>query len=97
MATPHLVNAGSPEQIRKYLPRIISGELITAVAVTEPDAGSDVKSIRTSARRDGADYVLKGSKMFITNGALADVVFVAAKTDTALAPRASPCSSSKRG
>jgi len=83
MATPHLVNAGSPEQIRKYLPRIISGELITAVAVTEPDAGSDVKSIRTSARRDGADYVLKGSKMFITNGALADVVFVAAKTDTA--------------
>jgi acyl-CoA dehydrogenase len=83
MATPHLVNAGSPEQIRKYLPRIVSGELITAVAVTEPDAGSDVKSIRTSARRDGADYVLKGSKMFITNGALADVVFVAAKTDTA--------------
>ena len=87
MASPHLVNAGSPEQIRKYLPRIISGELITAVAVTEPDAGSDVKSIRTSARRassePGADYVLKGSKMFITNGALADVYFVAAKTDPA--------------
>jgi len=83
MASPHLVNAGSPEQIRKYLPRIISGELVTAVAVTEPDAGSDVKSIRTSARRDGGDYVLKGSKMFITNGALADVYFVAAKTDPA--------------
>jgi len=87
MASPHLVNAGSPEQIRKYLPRIISGELIAAVAVTEPDAGSDVKSIRTSARRassePGSDYVLKGSKMFITNGALADVYFVAAKTDPA--------------
>ncbi len=83
MATPHLINAGSPTQIAHYLPRIVAGELITAVAVTEPDAGSDVKSIRTSARRDGGDYVLKGSKMFITNGALADVVFVAAKTDPA--------------
>jgi len=83
MASPHLVNAGSPAQIRKYLPKIISGELISAVAVTEPDAGSDVKSIRTSARRDGNDYVLRGAKMFITNGALADVYFVAAKTDTA--------------
>jgi acyl-CoA dehydrogenase len=87
MASPHLVNAGSPAQIRKYLPRIISGELITAVAVTEPDAGSDVKSIRTSARRvssdPGSDYLLKGAKMFITNGALADLYFVAAKTDPA--------------
>jgi len=83
MASPHLVNAGSPAQIRKYLPKIISGELISAVAVTEPDAGSDVKSIRTSARRDGDDYVLKGAKMFITNGALADIYFVAAKTDPA--------------
>ena len=83
MASPHLVNAGSPEQIRKYLPKIISGELISAVAVTEPDAGSDVKSIRTSARREGREWVLKGSKMFITNGALADVYFVAAKTDPA--------------
>ena len=83
MASPHLVNAGSPEQIRKYLPGIVSGELITAVGVTEPDAGSDVKAIRTSARRDGDDWVLNGSKMFITNGALADVCFVAAKTDPA--------------
>jgi acyl-CoA dehydrogenase len=83
MASPHLVNAGSAEQIAHYLPRMISGELITAVAVTEPDAGSDVKSIRTSARRDGRDWLLKGSKMFITNGALADLYFVAAKTDPA--------------
>ncbi|HEY8067915.1 MAG TPA: acyl-CoA dehydrogenase family protein [Burkholderiales bacterium] len=83
MASPHLVNAGSPEQIARYLPGVISGELITAVGVTEPDAGSDVKAIRTTARRDGADWVLNGSKMFITNGALADLVFIAAKTDPA--------------
>ena len=83
MASPHLANAGSPAQIRRYLPKIVSGELISAVAVTEPDAGSDVKSIRTSARREGGEWVLKGAKMFITNGALADVYFVAAKTDPA--------------
>jgi acyl-CoA dehydrogenase len=83
MASPHLANAGSPEQIRRYLPRVISGELVSAVAVTEPDAGSDVKSIRTRARRDGGDWVLDGAKTFITNGALADLYFVAAKTDPA--------------
>jgi acyl-CoA dehydrogenase len=83
MASPHLVNAGKPEQMRRFLPGIVSGTTITAVAVTEPDAGSDVKSIRTSARRDGGGYVLNGSKMFITNGALADLYFVAAKTDPA--------------
>jgi len=81
MATPHLVNAGTPGQLKRFLPAIVAGEKITAVAVTEPDAGSDVKSIRTRARRDAGDWVLKGSKMFITNGALADVYFVAAKTD----------------
>jgi acyl-CoA dehydrogenase len=81
MATPHLVNAGTPGQLKRFLPAIVAGEKITAVAVTEPDAGSDVKSIRTRARREGGDWVLKGSKMFITNGALADVYFVAAKTD----------------
>ena len=83
MASPHLVNAGTPDQVRKYLPEVISGKKITAVAVTEPDAGSDVKSIRTTAKRDGADYVLNGTKMFITNGQLADLYFVAAKTDPA--------------
>jgi len=83
MASPHLVNAGSPEQIKAWLARIISGEAISAVAVTEPDAGSDVKSIRTTARLDGGEWVLRGSKMFITNGALADIYFVAAMTDPA--------------
>jgi acyl-CoA dehydrogenase len=83
MASPHLVNAGSPEQIRNFLPGIISGKTICAVAVTEPDAGSDVKSIRTSAKKDGSNYVLNGTKMFITNGVHADLYFVAAKTDPA--------------
>jgi acyl-CoA dehydrogenase len=81
MASPHLVNAGSGEQMRKFLPGIISGEKISAVAVTEPDAGSDVKGIRTTAKRDGDAYVLNGAKTFITNGQLADLYFVAAKTD----------------
>jgi acyl-CoA dehydrogenase len=81
MASPHLVHAGSPAQLECYLPGVIRGESITAVAVTEPDAGSDVKSIRTRARRDGAHWVLNGSKMFITNGVHADLYFVAARTD----------------
>jgi acyl-CoA dehydrogenase len=81
MASPHLVNAGSRTQLEKYLPGVIRGERITAVAVTEPDAGSDVAGIRTRARRDGADWVLNGAKMFITNGVHADLYFVAARTD----------------
>jgi acyl-CoA dehydrogenase len=81
MASPHLVNAGSRAQLEKYLPGIIRGERITAVAVTEPDAGSDVAGIRTRARRAGADWVLNGAKMFITNGVHADLYFVAARTD----------------
>jgi acyl-CoA dehydrogenase len=81
MASPHLVNAGSGAQLEKYLPGVIRGERITAVAVTEPDAGSDVAGIRTRARRDGADWVLNGAKMFITNGVYADLYFVAARTD----------------
>ena len=81
MASPHLVNAGSRAQLEKYLPGVIRGELITAVAVTEPDAGSDVAGIRTRARRVGADWILNGAKMFITNGVHADLYFVAARTD----------------
>lgn len=81
MASPHLMNAGSPEQLARFMPGIVAGEKITAVAVTEPDAGSDVRSIRTSARREGADWVLNGAKMYITNGVHADLYFVAAKTD----------------
>jgi acyl-CoA dehydrogenase len=81
MASPHLVHAGTEEQKARYLPRICTGEVITAVAITEPDAGSDVAGIRTSARREGDAWILNGTKMFITNGVHADVYFVAAKTD----------------
>jgi acyl-CoA dehydrogenase len=80
MASPHLHHAGTPEQKRKYLPRVISGELITAVGITEPGAGSDVAGIRTTARRAGNEWVLNGTKMFITNGVHANLYFIAAKT-----------------
>ncbi|MBN9441795.1 MAG: acyl-CoA dehydrogenase family protein [Bosea sp. (in: a-proteobacteria)] len=81
MASVHIANAGSKAQKDKYLPGIIAGETIVAVAVTEPDAGSDVKGIRTTARREGDHYILNGAKMFITNGVHADLYCVAAKTD----------------
>ncbi len=80
MASPHLHHAGTPEQKARYMPRITAGECITAVAITEPGAGSDVAGIRTTARREGEQWVLNGTKMFITNGVHADVYFVAAKT-----------------
>ncbi len=84
MASPHLARFGTEAQLDKYMPGIVSGEILTAVAVTEPDAGSDVAGIRTTAKRSGNDaWVLNGTKMFITNGVNADVLFVAAKTDTA--------------
>ena len=81
MASPHLARAGSPAQLARWMPGVVSGECLTAVAVTEPDAGSDVASIRCTARREGESYVLNGTKLFITNGVHADLVFVAAKTD----------------
>jgi acyl-CoA dehydrogenase len=81
MASPHLVNAGTDAQKARWLPAICRGECITAVAVSEPDAGSDVAAIRTRAVKQGDEYVLNGSKLFITNGVLADLYFVAAKTD----------------
>jgi acyl-CoA dehydrogenase len=80
MASVHLAHAGSAEQKARWMPEIVAGRAITAVAVTEPDAGSDVKGIRTTARRDGGHYVVNGAKMFITNGVHADLYFVAAKT-----------------
>lgn len=81
MASPHLANAGSPEQKQKYLPDIIAGKKITAICVTEPGAGSDVAGIRTRAVQDGNDWIINGSKIFITNGVYGDLYFVAAKTD----------------
>lgn len=81
MAGPHLVHAGSKAQLDRYLAKVVAGELITAIAVTEPDAGSDVAAIRTRARRDADEWVLNGTKMFITNGVHGDLYFVAARSD----------------
>ena len=83
MASPHLHHAGSPAQLDKYMPGVISGRTITAVGITEPGAGSDVAGIRTTAKRDGDHWVLNGTKMFITNGVHADLYFIAAKTSEA--------------
>tara|TARA_B100001105_G_scaffold202025_1_gene165709 strand:+ start:3592 stop:4737 length:1146 start_codon:yes stop_codon:yes gene_type:complete len=83
MASPHLANFGTPEQLQRWLPAVIRGDKVCAVAVTEPDAGSDVAGIRTRAVRDGDHWVIDGSKMFITNGVHADLYFVGAKTDAA--------------
>lgn len=81
MASPHLALAGSEAQKEKYLPSIVQGEKITAICVTEPGAGSDVAGLKTRAVRDGNEWVINGSKMFITNGVHGDIYFVAAKTD----------------
>jgi len=80
MAGPHLHHAGNAAQKEKYLRKVTAGEMITAVGITEPGAGSDVAGIRTSAKKDGGHWVLNGTKMFITNGVHADLYFVAAKT-----------------
>jgi acyl-CoA dehydrogenase len=75
---------GSEEQKRGWLPRLASGELVAAIAMTEPGAGSDLQGLQTTARRDGEDYVIAGAKTFITNGERAGLVCVAVKTDPAV-------------
>ncbi|MCC8945473.1 acyl-CoA dehydrogenase family protein [Bradyrhizobium sp. Arg62] len=81
MASSYVFHDGTKAQRARWMPGIISGEVITAIAITEPDAGSDVKAIRTRAVRDGDSYVLDGTKLYITNGVHADLYCVAAKTD----------------
>ncbi len=81
ITTPYFVEYCNDEQAARWLPGIASGELITAIAMTEPGTGSDLAGIATTAVRDGDVYVLNGSKTFITNGINADLVIVAAKTD----------------
>ncbi|MGC8492855.1 MAG: acyl-CoA dehydrogenase family protein [Syntrophobacteraceae bacterium] len=78
---PYIYSFGSEEQKKKWLPGCASGEILTAIAMTEPDAGSDLAAVRTSAVRDGDHYVLNGQKTFISLGILADLVIVVAKTD----------------
>ena len=81
ITTPYFVEYCTDEQARRWLPAIASGELITAIAMTEPGTGSDLAGIATTAVRDGDEYVVNGSKTFITNGINSDLVIVAAKTD----------------
>jgi alkylation response protein AidB-like acyl-CoA dehydrogenase len=81
LATYILMGFGSPEQKRKYAPGILSGAISQAMPLTEPDAGSDATAIKTTAVRDGGDWVINGEKYFISNGTSADVLYVVAKTD----------------
>ena len=80
----YILNRGNEEQKLRWLPKLASGELIGAIAMSEPSAGSDLQGIRTTAIRDGDDFVLNGSKTFITNGQNAGLIVVATKTDPAL-------------
>jgi alkylation response protein AidB-like acyl-CoA dehydrogenase len=78
---PYLLDLTTDEQKERWLPPFVSGEMITAIAMSEPGAGSDLQGLKTTARRDGSDWVLNGSKTFITNGILSDLVLVVARTD----------------
>ncbi|XP_071942154.1 long-chain specific acyl-CoA dehydrogenase, mitochondrial-like isoform X2 [Antedon mediterranea] len=77
----YLVNYGSKEQIERYIPGTVSGKIITAIGMTEPSAGSDLQGIKTIAKKDGDDWILNGSKVFITNGYMCDLAIVVAITD----------------
>ena len=81
IVAPYILHIGSEEQKRHWLPKMATGDIITAIAMTEPGTGSDLQNIRTVARRDGDEFVISGQKTFITNGQLADLVIVACKTD----------------
>jgi alkylation response protein AidB-like acyl-CoA dehydrogenase len=81
IVAPYVFNIGTEEQHDRWLPGMVTGEVVTALAMTEPGAGSDVAGMRTNAIKDGDEYVLNGSKTFITNGNDADMIIVCAKTD----------------
>lgn len=83
IVAPYLLHYGTQEQKQRWLPGMARGEVIASIAMTEPDTGSDVQAIRTTAIRQGNELVVNGAKTFITNGELADIVLVACKTDPA--------------
>jgi acyl-CoA dehydrogenase len=83
IVAPYVERYGTPEQRQRWLPKMVSGEYIAAIAMTEPGAGSDLRGIRTAARRDGDIYRLTGQKTFISNGQHADLIIVVARTDPA--------------
>ena len=83
IVAPYINHYGTEEQKRRWLPRLATGELVGAIAMTEPGTGSDLQSIKTTAKKDGNGYVINGSKTFITNGGTANLIIVVAKTDPA--------------
>lgn len=83
IVAPYIVHYGSEEQKRRILPRLLSGEYVGAIAMTEPGAGSDLQGIRTTARREGDGYIINGQKTFITNGQQASLIILVTKTDPA--------------
>ena len=83
IVAPYILHYGSEEQRRKWLPKLASGEMIGAIAMTEPGAGSDLQGVKTRAEKDGNQYRINGSKTFITNGQLADLIILVTKTDPA--------------
>lgn len=86
VVVPYIDTFGNEEQKQRWLPGCVSGEIITAVAMTEPDTGSDLAAIKTTAVKDGDHYIINGAKTFISNGLLCDLVIVAAKTNTKADP-----------
>lgn len=87
IVAPYILHYGSEEQKRKWLPKMASGELVGAIAMTEPGAGSDLQGVKTTAQKVGNQYVINGSKTFITNGQTANLIIVVAKTDPAQGAR----------
>lgn len=87
IVAPYIVHYASEEQKQRWLPRLVTGELIGAIAMTEPGAGSDLQGVKTTARKDGNHYLINGSKTFITNGQLANFIIVVTKTDPAAGAR----------
>ena len=86
IVTSYIVKYGSEEQKKHWLPKMVAGEVITAIAMTEPGTGSDLQGMRTTAKKDGNHYVINGSKTYITNGQNADLILVCVKTDTEVEP-----------
>ena len=87
VVAPYLLKLGTEEQKQRWLPGFCRGELITAIAMTEPGTGSDLQGIKATAKKDGDDWILNGSKTFITNGINSDIVIVVAQTDPAAKAR----------
>src|SRR6266540_2837567 len=81
IVAPYILHYGTDEQKRRWLPKLVTGELIGAIAMSEPGTGSDLQGVRTTAKKSGNGYLLNGSKTFITNGQHANLIVVVAKTD----------------